>query len=114
MKVINLVFFNHFSSYNPSELKIAIGIYDIKNPNSIQEHTQGDKLPQISGCKYIAFDPEYNPSSPETTKHDIALLHMETDIKYNYYTKAICLDEFYSIPFFNYDDCVLTGWGSGK
>lgn len=62
----------------------------------------------IFNSKYIAVDPEYDAS---TKKRDIALLHIEKEVEYNYYTLPICLDRPKAIPFFKYDDCVVTGWG---
>lgn len=68
----------------------------------------GDKKAQISPAKFIAFDPEYNSV---TGKRDIAVIHITKEVEYNYYTLPICLDRPKAIPFFKYDDCVLTGWG---
>ncbi|XP_063702732.1 uncharacterized protein LOC134832585 [Culicoides brevitarsis] len=98
--------------YVASELKVAVGIYNIADPLSVFEFKKGDKNPQIYGVSVIAFDPKYN--SKVTTKNDIAILQLNTKVNYNYYTKFICLDEHYAIPFFNYDDCVVTGWGESN
>lgn len=83
-------------------------MYDIAKPLRVQEVPTGDKGAQISPCKAIAFDPEYDAA---TRRRDIAVLHIETEVEYNYYTLPICLDRPKAIPFFDYDDCVVTGWG---
>lgn len=90
------------------DIKIAVGMYDIANPLKVQEVPSGDKKAQFSPAKYIAFDPKYNP---KTKKRDIAIIHIEKEPDYNYYTLPICLDRPKAIPFFKYDDCVVTGWG---
>jgi len=93
---------------SPRDIRIGVGMYDIAQPLRVQEIPSGDKKAQISPCKAIAFDPEYDPASG---KRDIALLHIEKEVEYNYYTLPICLDRPKAIPFFKYDDCVVTGWG---
>uniref|UniRef100_A0A336KSQ0 CSON014394 protein n=1 Tax=Culicoides sonorensis TaxID=179676 RepID=A0A336KSQ0_CULSO len=91
--------------YKPSDLIVVVGVYNIANLKAV-----ADKPPQSSVVKHIAFDPQYSSS---TGKYDIAILHLVNRVKYNYYTKAICLDNYYAIPFESYDDCVVTGWGNG-
>uniref|UniRef100_A0A336KS91 CSON014385 protein n=1 Tax=Culicoides sonorensis TaxID=179676 RepID=A0A336KS91_CULSO len=90
--------------YEPSELKVVVGVYNIANLKAV-----ADKPPQSSVVKHIAFDPKYSSSSE---KYDIAILHLKNRVKYNNYTQAICLDNLYAIPFESYDDCVVTGWGN--
>ncbi|XP_063701746.1 inactive serine protease scarface-like [Culicoides brevitarsis] len=90
------------------DIKVGVGMYDIAAPLKVQEAPGVDKKAQISPVKAIAVDPEYDAA---TKKRDIAVLHMEKEVEYNYYTLPICLDRPKAIPFFKYDDCVVTGWG---
>lgn len=106
------LFFNfpflNFLRYKPADLKIAIGLYDIAQPTKVTEVPSGDKKAQISPAKYIAIDPEWDP---QTGKRDISVIHIQKEAEYNYYTLPICLDRPKAIPFFKYDDCVVTGFG---
>lgn len=59
---------------------------------------------QIVRVQRIVNHPQYNPA---TLDHNIAILYLENDIKYDTHIGPICLDE--SAPAAS-DNCVTTGW----
>lgn len=62
---------------------------------------------QIVRVQKIIFHPQFQP---QTLEHDIALLHLENDIKYDTHVGPICLDDVETAPSTS-DQCVTTGWG---
>jgi hypothetical protein len=62
---------------------------------------------QIVRVQKILFHPQFRPS---TTEHDLALLHLENNLKYDTHIGPICLDEYESQPSLS-DRCLTTGWG---
>lgn len=42
------------------------------------------------------------------------MLFIKDIIDLNYYKLPICIDRQRGIPFFEYDDCVVTGWGTNS
>lgn len=42
---------------------------------------------------------------------NISILFIKGTVNLNYYTLPICVDRQQGIPFYAYDDCVVTGWG---
>ncbi|CRK90423.1 CLUMA_CG004152, isoform A [Clunio marinus] len=62
---------------------------------------------QIVRVQRIIFHPQYEP---KTLEHDIALLYLENDIKYDTHIGPICLDESDTTSSTS-SDCVTTGWG---
>lgn len=83
----------------PSDLQVAVGIYDISAPLAVLERST-PKPAQIYGVEYI------------DSTDQIALLFIKETVKLNYYTLPICVDRQKGIPFYSFDDCVVTGWGS--
>lgn len=61
---------------------------------------------QIVRVQKVIFHPQYQP---KTLEHDIALLYLENDIKYDDHVAPICLDDTDSVLPSN--DCITTGWG---
>ena len=62
---------------------------------------------QIVRVQKIINHPQYKAQSLD---HDIALLYLENDIKYDSHIGPICLDEP-NLPESSSDNCVTTGWG---
>lgn len=62
---------------------------------------------QIVRVKKIVFHPQFKR---DTLEHDIALLHLENDIRYDSHIGPICLDDVEANTTPN-DNCVTTGWG---
>lgn len=62
---------------------------------------------QIVRVKNIVFHPQHKPSLID---HDLAVLHLENNIRYDTHIGPICLDDVQSVPTAS-DDCVTTGWG---
>jgi hypothetical protein len=61
---------------------------------------------QIVRVQKILFHPRFKPS---TINHDIALLHLENNLKYDSHIGPICLDDYDSTLSSN--ECLTTGWG---
>lgn len=62
---------------------------------------------QIVRVKKIVFHPQFKR---DTLEHDIALLHLENDIRYDSHIGPICLDDQVANVSPS-DNCVTTGWG---
>lgn len=63
---------------------------------------------QTVRVKQIVLHPAYQPTNLES---DIALLHLENDLKYDNHVGAICLDESELEPAGSNEECVTSGWG---
>jgi hypothetical protein len=92
---------------NPAKIQVAIGVYDLKNFNT-QEPGGGYKEAQFAEVQEVVLDPN---------GRDIAMvaLNVKKDpIQYNYYTAPICIDLPEGLKTADYDNCVITGWGSSR
>lgn len=65
------------------------------------------KTNQIVRVKNVIYHPSFQPSTFES---DIAILHLEGNLRFDTHIGPICLDEGDVVPSPN-DDCVTTGWG---
>lgn len=64
---------------------------------------------QIVRVQRIINHPQYQKG---TIDHDIAILQLENDIRYDTHVAPICLDEQQEVNVIpNDNNCVTTGWG---
>lgn len=71
--------------------------------------TEEPKPFQTVRVKQITMHPAYQPTSLES---DVALLHLENDLKYDKHIGPICVDESELEPAQGSDEeCVTSGWG---
>lgn len=64
---------------------------------------------QTVRVRKITMHPAYEPSNLES---DLALLHLENDLKFDKHIGAICIDENELEPVgHNEEECVTSGWG---
>lgn len=64
---------------------------------------------QLMRVRKISTHPAYEPT---TLASDLALLHLENDLKFDKHIGAICFDENELEPIGNNDEeCVTSGWG---
>lgn len=61
----------------------------------------------LNRLKLISFHPDFNFTD---LSHDLAILHMERDFKFNIHIQQLCFDNDYSPPQPG-DFCIVTGWG---
>lgn len=62
---------------------------------------------QTVRVKSISFHPEY-----QSFGRDVALLHLEIDLKFDQHIAPICIDDNDATPVSGgSDQCVCTGWG---
>uniref|UniRef100_A0A336LJI8 CSON007400 protein n=1 Tax=Culicoides sonorensis TaxID=179676 RepID=A0A336LJI8_CULSO len=62
---------------------------------------------QLVRLKSISLHPEFNFTK---VAHNLAILHLERDYKFDQHIQQLCLDETDTPPT-EYDYCVTTGWG---
>lgn len=62
---------------------------------------------QIVRLKSITFHPDFNFTKQA---HNLAILHLERDYKFDQHIQQLCLDERETVPSPE-DYCVVTGWG---
>jgi len=63
---------------------------------------------QTVRVKQITMHPAYQPTNLQS---DLALLHLENDLKYDQHIGAICLDESELDLIGSNEECVTSGWG---
>lgn len=109
-RMLRLLLFNETSFFffcafpnrlKPSDITLAIGAYDLNDLRGVREPTGGYKGAEITTCEAIEVD----------KTQDIAMLFIKDIIDLNHYKLPICIDRQRGIPFADYDDCVVTGWG---
>lgn len=100
-------FFTRRFVSNPSKIHVAIGVWDLTQYNNA-EPGGGEKFAQFSEVQEIFLDPK---------GRDVALVTMNLKkdlVEYNYYTAPICIDLPEGLRTFDYDNCVITGWGKAQ
>lgn len=63
---------------------------------------------QTVRVRKITMHPAYQPTNLES---DIALLHLENDLKFDKHIGPICIDESELEPTGSDEECVTSGWG---
>ncbi|XP_058062365.1 inactive serine protease scarface isoform X2 [Anopheles bellator] len=63
---------------------------------------------QIVTVKDIVYHPAYNPTN---LNYDVAMLILESPLRFDTHIGALCLDENDVVPSASYENCVTTGWG---
>jgi len=86
------------ANHSHSDLQVAVGVYDHTSPLSVTE-LASPKPAQILKIHAI----ERTDST--------AILFFSRTVQLNHYTLPICVDRPQGIPFYDFNDCVVTGWG---
>lgn len=92
---------------NPKKLQIIVGAYDLTDLD-VFEPNLTPKPSQISEVLGLSIDP---------SGRDIGVIYLDvkaTPIELNFHTAPICVDLPEGLRVFDYDNCVLTGWGQSK